>query len=314
MSGRRRGWVTIHTLMSNKTVSHKPLEVQGTKPVPWLSSSLFLFHFMSVVRRSATVRSKACSVLHRSFEIPPVGKRQPASRSSCRLLWLFVLPRTKEIRTAWSGLVLGHKAWRNSFGPYTCRRDQNGILDALERIRRDALASVHLWIRSSLLLAYSVHKTAHDSLYKDNPWRQRCMERPGKPDSKAPCPREDLIRLQAKCQSSQISHGIRARLIRTWLKLPHIPHTSLSSNPSHEEDSSIRFSFSMKTEAWRVILVPQPFLIPALMKSHVGSKGGWRGVMNLKPKLLVHELLASGYKKSRCHEDGDLMYEERRGV
>ncbi|KAF3541120.1 hypothetical protein F2Q69_00018205 [Brassica cretica] len=36
MSGRRRGWVTIHTLMSNKTVSHKPLEVQGTKPVPWL--------------------------------------------------------------------------------------------------------------------------------------------------------------------------------------------------------------------------------------------------------------------------------------
>ncbi|KAF2603491.1 hypothetical protein F2Q70_00028028 [Brassica cretica] len=37
MSRRRRGWVTIHTLMSNKTVSHKPLEVQGTKPVPWLS-------------------------------------------------------------------------------------------------------------------------------------------------------------------------------------------------------------------------------------------------------------------------------------
>ncbi|KAF3557847.1 hypothetical protein F2Q69_00016861 [Brassica cretica] len=36
MSRRRRGWVTIHTLMSNKTVSHKPLEVQGTKPVPWL--------------------------------------------------------------------------------------------------------------------------------------------------------------------------------------------------------------------------------------------------------------------------------------
>ncbi|KAF3541122.1 hypothetical protein F2Q69_00018207 [Brassica cretica] len=107
---------------------------------------------------------------------------------------------------------------------------------------------------------------------------------------------------------------IRARFIRTWLKLPHIPHTSLSSNPSHEEDSSIWFSFSMKTEAWRVILVRQTFLIPALMKSHVGSKGGWRGVMNLKPKLLVHELLASGYKKSRCHEDGDLMYEERRGV
>ncbi|KAF3557844.1 hypothetical protein F2Q69_00016862 [Brassica cretica] len=105
-----------------------------------------------------------------------------------------------------------------------------------------------------------------------------------------------------------------ARFIRIWLKLPHIPHTSLSSNPSHEEDSSIRFSFSMKTEAWRVILVPQNFLIPALMKSHVGSKGGWRGVMNLKPKLLVHELLASGYKKSICHEDGDLMYEERRGV
>ncbi|KAF3576785.1 hypothetical protein DY000_02032401 [Brassica cretica] len=38
---------------------------------------------------------------------------------------------------------------------------------ALERIRRDALASVRLWIRSSLLLAYSVHKTAHDSLCKD---------------------------------------------------------------------------------------------------------------------------------------------------
>ena len=91
-------------------------------------------------------------------------------------------------------------------------------------------------------------------------------------------------------------------------------HTSLSSNPSHEEDSSIRFSFSMKTEAWRVILVPQTFLIPVLMKSHLGSKGGWRGVMNLRPKLLVHELLASGYKKSRCHEDGDLKYEERRGV
>ncbi|WZY77872.1 hypothetical protein YC2023_024256 [Brassica napus] len=88
----------------------------------------------------------------------------------------------------------------------------------------------------------------------------------------------------------------------------------LSSNPSHEEDSSIRFSFSMKTEAWRVILVPQTFLIPVLMKSHLGSKGGWRGVMNLRPKLLVHELLASGYKKSRCHEDGDLKYEERRGV
>jgi len=37
----------------------------------------------------------------------------------------------------------------------------------LERIRQDALASVRVWIRSSLLLAYSVHKTAHDSLCKD---------------------------------------------------------------------------------------------------------------------------------------------------
>ena len=56
------------------------------------------------------------------------------------------------------------------------------------------------------------------------------------------------------------SHGIRARFIRTWLKLPHISHSYLSSNPSHE-DSSIQFSFSMKkkTEAWRLFLVPQPF-------------------------------------------------------
>ncbi|KAF3541119.1 hypothetical protein F2Q69_00018204 [Brassica cretica] len=37
----------------------------------------------------------------------------------------------QEVRTTWSGLVLGHKVWRNSFGPYTCKRDQNGILDGL---------------------------------------------------------------------------------------------------------------------------------------------------------------------------------------
>ncbi|WZZ35053.1 hypothetical protein YC2023_018454 [Brassica napus] len=30
MSRRRRGWVTIHTLMSNKTVSQKPLESEAS--------------------------------------------------------------------------------------------------------------------------------------------------------------------------------------------------------------------------------------------------------------------------------------------
>ncbi|WZY88495.1 hypothetical protein YC2023_045230 [Brassica napus] len=32
-------------------------------------------------------------------------------------------------------------------------------------------------------------------------------------------------------------------------------------------------------------------------ESLIGSKGGWRGVMNLKPKLLVQELVTSCYKK-----------------
>ncbi|KAG5373899.1 hypothetical protein IGI04_042785, partial [Brassica rapa subsp. trilocularis] len=56
MSRRRRGWVTIHTLMSNKTMSHKPLEVQGTKPVPWLlsdvsgSQEVFLVHHPSELK------------------------------------------------------------------------------------------------------------------------------------------------------------------------------------------------------------------------------------------------------------------------
>ncbi|WZY88508.1 hypothetical protein YC2023_045243 [Brassica napus] len=30
------------------------------------------------------------------------------------------------------------------------------------------------------------------------------------------------------------------------------------------------------------------------------AKGGWRGVMNLKPKLLVQELITSGYKKDEA--------------
>ncbi|KAG5385437.1 hypothetical protein IGI04_036907 [Brassica rapa subsp. trilocularis] len=30
------------------------------------------------------------------------------------------------------------------------------------------------------------------------------------------------------------------------------------------------------------------------------TKGGWRGVMNLKPKLLVQELITSGYKKDEA--------------
>ena len=94
------------------------------------------------------------------------------------------------------------------------------------------------------------------------------------------------------------SHGIRARFIRTWLKLPHISHSYLSSNPSHE-DSSIQFSFSMKKKTESLALVPgsSTFLIPVLMKSHVGSKGRWRGLANLTPKHLVQVFVASGYKK-----------------
>ena len=33
------------------------------------------------------------------------------------------------------------------------------------------------------------------------------------------------------------------------------------------------------------------------MKSHVGSKGRWRGLANLTPKHLVQVFVASGYKK-----------------
>lgn len=36
--------------------------------------------------------------------------------------------------------------------------------------------------------------------------------------------------------------------------------------------------------------------------------------MNLKPKLLVQELLASGLQERRLLEAGGLVYEERRGL
>ncbi|WZZ64840.1 hypothetical protein YC2023_076210 [Brassica napus] len=48
---------------------------------------------------------------------------------------------------------------------------------------------------------------------------------------------------------------------------------------------------------WSVILSLKPFLSVPDGESLIGSKGGWRGVMNLKPKLLVQELVTSGYKK-----------------
>ncbi|KAL0854201.1 hypothetical protein Bca101_059353 [Brassica carinata] len=65
-----------------------------------------------------------------------------------------------------------------------------------------------------------------------------------------------------------------------------------SSNPNHEA-LSIQICFSMKRKAeagvcsWFLYL-----LIPVLMENLTGNKGGWRGVMNLKPKLLVHENLS----------------------
>ncbi|KAL0758833.1 hypothetical protein Bca101_074983 [Brassica carinata] len=52
-----------------------------------------------------------------------------------------------------------------------------------------------------------------------------------------------------------------------------------------------------KTEAMACSPCPSIRSYMYLMKSFVGSKGGWSGLANLKPKLLVQELLASGYKK-----------------
>ncbi|KAL0745846.1 hypothetical protein Bca101_101638 [Brassica carinata] len=36
------------------------------------------------------------------------------------------------------------------------------------------------------------------------------------------------------------------------------------------------------------------------LKTLPADRGGWRGVMNLKPKLLVQELITSGYKKDEA--------------
>ncbi|KAG5374214.1 hypothetical protein IGI04_042468 [Brassica rapa subsp. trilocularis] len=55
-----------------------------------------------------------------------------------------------------------------------------------------------------------------------------------------------------------------------------------------------------KLEAWSVLLISQPFLSLPDRECLFGSRGGWRGVMNLKPKLLVQELITSGYKKDEA--------------
>ncbi|KAL0749378.1 hypothetical protein Bca101_031381 [Brassica carinata] len=65
-----------------------------------------------------------------------------------------------------------------------------------------------------------------------------------------------------------------------------------------------------KLEAWSVLLISQPCLSLPDGECLFGSRGGWRGVMNLKPKLLVQELITSGYKR----DEAGLMYKERRGL
>ncbi|WZZ15648.1 hypothetical protein YC2023_108737 [Brassica napus] len=55
-----------------------------------------------------------------------------------------------------------------------------------------------------------------------------------------------------------------------------------------------------KLEAWSVLLISQPCLSLPDGECLFGSRGGWRGVMNLKPKLLVQELITSGYKKDEA--------------
>ncbi|KAF3594062.1 hypothetical protein DY000_02021052 [Brassica cretica] len=61
--------------------------------------------------------------------------------------------------------------------------------------------------------------------------------------------------------------------------------------------SSSCFFKKKKTEAMACSPCPSIRSYMYLMKSFVGSKGGWSGLANLKTKLLVQELLASGYKK-----------------
>ncbi|WZZ08443.1 hypothetical protein YC2023_094364 [Brassica napus] len=59
-------------------------------------------------------------------------------------------------------------------------------------------------------------------------------------------------------------------------------------------------SSEIKLEAWSVLLISQPCLSLPDGECLFGSRGGWRGVMNLKPNLLVQELITSGYKKDEA--------------
>ncbi|WZZ27550.1 hypothetical protein YC2023_010951 [Brassica napus] len=72
---------------------------------------------------------------------------------------------------------------------------------------------------------------------------------------------------------------------------------SAQTKPLKSYPSEFRSCRRRDLKPWSIILSLKPFLSVPDGESLIGSKGGWRGVMNLKPKLLVQELVTSGYKK-----------------
>ncbi|KAL0744684.1 hypothetical protein Bca101_100785 [Brassica carinata] len=77
---------------------------------------------------------------------------------------------------------------------------------------------------------------------------------------------------------------------------------ALKSHMVSEPDITSRVQLLKKKrlEAMECYPVLKPLLSVPDGESLIGSRGGWRGVMNLKPKLLVQELITSGYKKDEA--------------